>query len=222
MKIWIFSVVVHLLLLWALSLVLIPAPKQQAASAVIQTYSYTQAHLKTEPAAMAEQVVSVSKPFEFKPPAKKQDSKKTRSSEATAAIETTSETTSAVMNNSATDRVEAKPFEAAGSLSLAQRALAAASAAVSGPMTDRKQQREVVFKSSTPTNSELASAMLQKVKTYADGSELVKGVHGCWKVPPAESRKGATWMMTSTPCEPDTTVEQINDILQNRRTYADH
>ena len=32
--------------------------------------------------------------------------------------------------------------------------------------------------------------------------------------------QGATWLMTSTPCETDTTVEQINDILQKRRTYT--
>lgn len=221
MKIWIFSVVVHLLLLWAMSLIIIPPAEKPSTSAVIQTYSYTQIRLKPEPAIVAEQQpVTASKPSESKQTAKKIPSKKARVSEATAAVSSVAETTPAEINNSAVGMVETKPSWASGSLSLAQRALAAASATASEPMTDRKQQREVVLRSSTPADSEFAPAMLKQVKTYADGSELVKGVHGCWKVPPAESRKGANWLMTSTPCETDTTVDQINDILQKRRTYG--
>jgi len=221
LKIWIFSVVVHLLLLWALSLIIIPPAEKPSTSAVIQSYSYAPIRVKSVPAVIAKpQPVTASKPPESKLPAKKLPSKKARVSEATAAVSSAAETTSEAKINSAAGIVETKPSHALGSLSLAQRALAAASAVASEPMADRQQQREVVLRSGTPADSELAPAMLKQVKSYADGSELVKGVHGCWKVPPTESRKGATWLMTSTPCETDTTVEQINAIFQKRRTYG--
>jgi hypothetical protein len=222
LKIWIFSVVVHLLLLWALSFIVIPPAEKPSASTVIQSYSYTPIRVKSVPAVIAKpQPVTASKPPESKLPAKKRPSKKARASEATAIVSSAAETASEAKNNSAAGMAETKPSHALGSLSLAQRALATASAVASEPMADRQRQREVVLRSNTPADSELAPTLLKQVKTYADGSELVKGVHGCWKVPPTESRKGATWLMTSTPCETDTTVEQINDILQKRRTYAD-
>lgn len=221
MKIWIFSVVVHLLLLWALSFIVIPPAEKPSASAVIQSYSYTPILVKSVPAVIAEQQpVIESKAIGSELPAIKLASKKARASEATAIVSSAAETASEAKNNLAAGMAETKPSHALGSLSLAQRALAAASAVASEPMADRQRQREVVLRSNTPADSELAPTLLKQVKTYADGSELVKGVHGCWKVPPTESRKGATWLMTSTPCETDTTVEQINDILQRRRTYS--
>jgi len=220
LKIWIFSVVVHLLLLWALSFIIIPPAEKPSASAVIQSYSYTPIRVKSVPAVIAEQPVIESKATGSELPAIKLASKKARASEATAIVSSAAETASEAKNNLAARMAETKPSHALGSLSLAQRALAAASAVSSEPMADRQRQREVVLRSNTPADSELAPTLLKQVKTYADGSELVKGVHGCWKVPPTESRKGATWLMTSTPCETDTTVEQINDILQKRRTYT--
>lgn len=220
MKIWIFSVVVHLLLLCALSLIIIPPVEKPSASAVIQSYSYTPIRVKSESAVIAEQPVIESKATGSELPAIKLASKKARASEATAAINDATEITSEAKNNLAAGMAETKPSQASGSLSLAQRALAAASSAVAEPITDRTQQREILLNSGTTADSGHVPAMLKQVKTYADGAELVKGVHGCWKVPPAESRKTATWLMTSTPCETDTTVEQINDILQKRRTYT--
>lgn len=223
MKIWIFSVVVHLLLLWTLSLVLIPAPKQPATSAVIQTYSYTPVRTTPEPAVTAEPSPVLQN---NKPEPGIQAAKKRAVNQKKAAGTTTPDADRAFNSgpdsSTTAEVVTANPAHTRETRSLAERALAAVSAKAAEPVVQRQYQREVVVNSGSAAEGELAPAMLQKVKTYADGSELVKGVHGCWKVPPAESRKGATWMMTSTPCETDTTVEQINDILQKRRTYADH
>jgi hypothetical protein len=60
----------------------------------------------------------------------------------------------------------------------------------------------------------------RKVKTFADGSALIDTNPGCWKVPPAESRKDSIWLSTSVPCKADTTAEQIDAILQKRRSYS--
>jgi hypothetical protein len=221
LKIWIFSIVVHALLLWALSLIIIPPAEKPPASAVIQTYSYTEIRLNPIPAVRVEQqpVVQNTTAEPVIPPPQKRPPNKTKASE-TKAVSRTTGSSSAPEATTNAEIAETKPSKAAGSLSLAQRALASAAAAASEPIADRQQQRDIVFKSSTPVDSELVPALLKSVKTYADGSVLVKGANGCWKVPPAESREGATWLMTSTPCETDTTVEQINDILQKRRTYA--
>lgn len=102
-------------------------------------------------------------------------------------------------------------------LSLAERALASASTAFESP----KPRNEVnqISNSITSKDTELIPAMVSEIKSYADGSSLVKGSNGCWKVPPAEARKGSTWLTTSTPCDRDTTVEQIKGILERRRTY---
>ena len=223
MKIWIFSVVVHAILLWALSLIIIPPAEKPSASAIIQTYSYTEVRLKPIPAVRVEQqpVVQNTAAAPVVLPPKKRPPNKTKATE-TKAVSQTAGSSSTPEATTNAETVAAKPSRAAGSLSLAQRALASAAAAASEPIAARQQQREVVLRSSTPADNELAPAMLKSVKTYADGSVLVKGANGCWKVPPAESRKGANWLMTSTPCETDTTVDQINDILNKRRTYADH
>lgn len=216
MKVWIFSIVVHLFLLLALMWVrFVPEQKTVRPVVVISTYSYTPARSKPVAQSAAKQVVAEKTrqqtAIPAKPPAEVV---------ATVAIspESNRKATSAA---AAPQNTEQKSLPAAGALSLAERALASVSAKASEPMTERNQQREVVVRSSNPVDPDLVPDTLKSVKTYADGSMLVKGDQGCWKIPPPESRKGAIWLTTSTPCEVDTTVEQINDILQNRRTYAE-
>jgi hypothetical protein len=220
LKIWIFSVVAHALLLWALTLIILPVPEKPASSAVIQTYSYTQVREKpkvisqheTLPAGQNSGPVPV-----IAPPAKPSvvRSKTTKSKVISGSEGIASAEPATNMRPEVT-----KPSQSTAAMSLADRAFAAVAAKTLEPAVPRQQQPEVVSRSGSAAEGELAPAMLKTVKTYADGSELMKGEHGCWKIPPAESRKGAIWLMTSTPCETDTTVEQINDILLKRRTYA--
>ena len=221
LKIWIFSVVVHALLLWALSLIIIPAAEKPASSAVIQSYSYTAVREKPKAVSVTETLPvrqnNSPKPVIQVP--KKQPSASSKAAESNLINGSAGSTTKAEPTTN-TQQLVTEPSQTKGGRSLAERALASVSAKASEPVVQRQQQRELVVRSGSAAEGELAPAMLKTVKTYADGSELVKGVHGCWKIPPTESRKGATWMMTSTPCETDTTAEQINDILQKRRTYV--
>lgn len=60
----------------------------------------------------------------------------------------------------------------------------------------------------------------RRVKTFSDGSSLIDTNPGCWKVPPPDSGQNAIWLKTGVLCKPDTTAEQINDILKKRRTYG--
>lgn len=221
MKIWIFSVVVHALLLWALTLVLIPVPEKPASSAVIQTYSYTAVREKpiseSQVAAAPVHYNDTAKPVVQSAEKRSSASRKASKSAKVSRSEQGVVSAEPVVNS---QPMATAPAPAKQNSSLAERALAAVSANTSEPIRQRHDQSELVISSGSSVEGELAPAMLNTVKSYADGSELVKGVHGCWKIPPVESRTGATWMTTSTPCETDTTAEQINDILQKRRTYA--
>jgi hypothetical protein len=89
----------------------------------------------------------------------------------------------------------------------------------SGSASWKEKQKQLAL-DITATKSEQKPEVGRKVKTFADGSALIDTNPGCWKVPPPESRKDSIWLSTSIPCKPDTTVEQINDILQKRRTYT--
>jgi hypothetical protein len=89
----------------------------------------------------------------------------------------------------------------------------------SGSASWKEKQKQLALEI-TALKAEQKPEMGRKVKAFADGSMLIDTNPGCWKVPPAESRKNAIWLSTSVPCKADTTVEQINDILQKRRTYS--
>jgi hypothetical protein len=89
----------------------------------------------------------------------------------------------------------------------------------SGSASWKEKQKQLALEI-TITKAEQKPEVGRKVKTFADGSSLIDTNPGCWKVPPPESRKDSIWLSTSIPCKPDTTVEQINDILQKRRTYG--
>ncbi|RVT44453.1 hypothetical protein EMM73_16685 [Rheinheimera sediminis] len=220
MKIWIFSVVVHLLLLWALSFVVISTPEKPAASVVIQSYSYSPIRAKPEPAVIPEpRSVIETKTPESALSAKKQISKKARVLETTVAIGAI-ETTSKVKSKSDTKVADTKPAQVTASLPLAERALASVTAKASEPMTEWNQQREVVVRSINPVDTALAPDMFKPVKAFTDGSSLVKAHGVCWRVPPPAAGKNAIWLFAGVSCNDDTKVDQINDILQKRRTYA--
>ena len=89
----------------------------------------------------------------------------------------------------------------------------------SGSATWKEKQKQLALEI-TATKSEPKPEVGRKVKTFADGSALIDTNPGCWKVPPPESRKDAIWLHTGIPCKPDTTVEQIEAILQKRRSYS--
>ena len=89
----------------------------------------------------------------------------------------------------------------------------------SGSVSWKEKQKQLAL-DITATKVEQKPEMGRKVKTFADGSSLIDTNPGCWKVPPAESRKGSIWLSTSIPCKADTTVEQIDAILQKRRSYS--
>ena|GEM_PF-6946623 len=89
----------------------------------------------------------------------------------------------------------------------------------SGSATWKEKQKQLALEI-TITKAEQKPEVGRKVKTFADGSSLIDTNPGCWRVPPPESRKDSIWLSTSIPCKPDTTVEQINDILQKRRSYS--
>ncbi len=89
----------------------------------------------------------------------------------------------------------------------------------SGSASWKEKQKQLALEI-TITKAEQKPEVGRKVKTFADGSSLIDTNPGCWKVPPPESRKDSIWLSTGIPCKPDTTVEQINDILQKRRSYS--
>ncbi|MBY0417468.1 MAG: hypothetical protein K2W88_05330 [Pararheinheimera sp.] len=89
----------------------------------------------------------------------------------------------------------------------------------SGSATWKEKQKQLALEI-TATKAESKPETGRKVKTFADGSSLIDTNPGCWKVPPAESRKDSIWLSTSVPCKADTTVEQIDAILQKRRSYS--
>lgn len=221
MKIWIFSVVAHLLLLWALSFMVIPTPEKPSASAVIQSYSYTAIRAKPAPAVVAEQQTTIQSktPQSVLPATKNKAVNKAKTSESTAVLPA-AELKSALEASANAEIVEAQPSKAAGPMSLAERALASVGAKASEPMTEWNQQREVVVRSINPVDTDLAPDMLKPVKAFTDGSSLINANGVCWRVPPPEAGKDALWLFAGVSCNDDTKVDQINDILQKRRTYA--
>lgn len=221
MKIWIFSVVVHLLLLWALSFVVLPTPEKPTASAVIQSYIAIRA--KPVPAVVVEQQTTIHSktPQSVLPATKNKAVNKAKTSESTAVIPT-AELKSVLEASANAEIVEAQPSKAAGSMSLADRALASVTAKASEPMTEWNQQREVVVRSINPVDIDGAPDTFKPVKGFTDGGSLVNVNGVCWRVPPREAGKNALWLFAGISCNDDTKVDQINDILKKRRTYADN
>jgi hypothetical protein len=218
LKVWIFSIVVHLFLLLALMWVrFVPEQKTVRPVVVISTYSYTPARSKPVAQSAAKQVVAEKTRQQTAIPAKPPVEVV-----ATVAIspESNRKATSAA---AAPQNTEQKSLPAAGALSLAERALASVSAKASEPMTERNQQREVVVRSSNPVDPDLIPDTYKSLKTFADGSSLINANGVCWRVPPPEAGKDAIWLFAGVSCSGDTKTrgEQINDILQNRRTYAE-
>lgn len=216
MKVWIFSLVVHLLLLWALFRVRL-APEQIIEPAVvISAYSYTQIRPKPVPLPLVKERVVEQTPQQKAVILKQQSREQTEVSKTTVLPESDINTASERAEKPNTEQNLPSP---ASSLSLAERALATASAIASTSSALERPKSQVMQGSASQSGSELTPAIIKEIKRYADGSLLVEGAHGCWKVPPTELRKGATWLVTSTPCKEDKTVDQINNILQNRRSY---
>ncbi|WP_233079533.1 hypothetical protein [Rheinheimera soli] len=222
MKIWIFSIVVHALLLWALSFVVIPTPEKPSASTVIQSYSYTAIRAKPAPAIVAaeQQVIIKNKTPQSVLSAKKNTAVSKAKTSETTAVTPAAELKSALEATANAEMREEKPTEAAGPMSLADRALASVTAKASEPMTEWNQQREVVVRSINPVDTDLAPDMFKPVKAFTDGSSLINAHGVCWRVPPPDAGKNALWLFAGTSCNDDTTVDQIKDILQKRRTYA--
>lgn len=186
--------------------------QKEVAPLVISTYSYTPVRPKPVPLPVIEQRATEEIQQQTVTPLAQQRAT------VEVAPEQSSMTASAVAMTPKDSEQKSQPTT--GALSLADRALASAaaiaSAASSAPDWSMQQIPQGYGSQST---SELTPALLKEVKRYADGSLLVEGAHGCWKVPATELRNGAVWLTTSTPCEADTTVEQITGILQKRRSY---
>lgn len=89
----------------------------------------------------------------------------------------------------------------------------------SGSASWKEKQQQLALEI-TRVKPEQKPEVGRKVKTFADGSSLIDTNPGCWKVPPPESRKNSIWLASSVPCKPDTTAEQIDAILQKRRSYS--
>ncbi|OGO81659.1 MAG: hypothetical protein A2203_05620 [Chromatiales bacterium RIFOXYA1_FULL_46_5] len=224
MKVWIFSIVVHLLLLVALMWVRFVPEQKIAESVVIHTYSYTQIRPKPVPLSVAKQIAAEKIPQQSVAPAKpaaavaaKIAKSPVSDSKAATAVAVTPQSTE--QKSPPATSVLSPP--ATGTLSLADRALASVTAKASEPMTERNQQREVVVRSSNPVDTDLAPDRLKPVKAFTDGSSLINANGVCWRVPPPEAGKDAIWLFAGVSCNDDTKVDQINDILQKRRTYAD-
>jgi hypothetical protein len=107
-----------------------------------------------------------------------------------------------------------------GSASLASRAMhnAKQQAGSASAGSWQQKQKELALEI-TAAKEKKDLEMGRKVKTFEDGSSLIDTNPDCWKVPPPGSGKQAMWLKTSVPCKPDTTVEQINAILEKRRNY---
>lgn len=181
MKVWIFSVVVHLLLLWALLWVRFVPEQKAVAPVVISTYSYTQ--VRPKPAALA---TVKPRPPENMP---QQSARSVKPLPKVAAkVENSPESNKKATKASAgiAQNTEQKSQPVTGTLSLADRALASAAAMASASVAPGRPMPEVLQGSVQQGESELTPALIKEVKRYADGSLLVEGAHGCWKVPPAE------------------------------------
>jgi hypothetical protein len=223
LKVWIFSIVVHLLLLVALMWVRFVPEQKIAESVVINTYSYTQVRPKPVPLPVAKPIVAEKIPQQSAAPAKpavvvaaKIAKPSASDSKAVNAVALTLR--SAAQKSPPATSVLSQP--ASSTLSLADRALASVTAKASEPMTEWDQQREVVVRSINPVDTGGASDTLKPVKGFNDGSSLVNVDGVCWRVPPPEAGKNALWLFAGISCNDDTKVDQINDILQKRRTYA--
>lgn len=107
-----------------------------------------------------------------------------------------------------------------GSASLASRAMhnAKQQAGSASAGSWQQKQKELALEL-TAAKEKKDLEVGRKVKSFSDGSGLIDTNSGCWKVPPAGSDKHAIWMKSSVACKPDTTVEQINAILEKRRNY---
>ena len=104
--------------------------------------------------------------------------------------------------------------------SMANKALQSAKQGdASGSGSWKEQQKQLALEI-TAQKAEPKPETGRKVKDFADGSMLIDTNPGCWKVPPAGSSKGSIWLSTSVPCKADTTVEQIDAILNKRRSYS--
>lgn len=123
------------------------------------------------------------------------------------------------------NKVEQKATSNAVSASLEQRKSmanktlqAARQGDTSGSASWKEKQKQLALEI-TATKSEQKPEVGRRVKTFADGSSLIDTNPGCWKIPPPESSKDSIWLHTSVPCKADTTVEQIDAILEKRRSY---
>lgn len=224
MKVWIFSIVVHLLLLVALMWVRFVPEQKIAESVVIKTYSYTQVRPKPAPFPVAKQIVAEKIPQQSVAPAKSAAAvaakiAKSPASDSKAATAVAAIPQSTGQKSPPATSVLSPP--ATGTLSLADRALASVTAKTSEPVTEWRQQREVVVRSINPVDTTLAPDRFKPVKAFTDGSSLINVNGVCWKVPPREAGKDALWLFAGVSCNDDTKVDQINDILKKRRTYAD-
>ncbi|MBU0912379.1 MAG: hypothetical protein KKF22_07560 [Gammaproteobacteria bacterium] len=220
MKVWIFSIVVHLLLLVALMWVRFVPEQKMAESVVIHTYSYTQARPKPVPLPVAKQIAAEKILQQSVAPAAAVAAKIAKPPVSDRKALTAESLTPQSTEQKSTPATSVRSPPATGTLSLADRALASVTAKTSEPMTEWNQQREVVVRSSNPVDTALAPDRLKPVKAFTDGSSLISVNGVCWRVPPREAGKDALWLFAGVSCNEDTKVDQINDILKKRRTYA--
>lgn len=223
LKVWIFSIVVHLLLLGALMWVRFVPEKKITESLVISTYSYTQVRPKPAPLPATKQIAAEKKPQQravLAKPVAAVAAKSATSSVSDRKVATAVATTPQSFEPASPPASSVQSPPATGTLSLADRVLASVTAKASEPMTEWNQQREVVVRSINPVDTELAPDRLKPVKAFTDGSSLINVNGVCWRVPPREAGKDALWLFAGISCNDDTKVDQINDILQKRRTYT--
>ncbi|MBU1619674.1 MAG: hypothetical protein KJ556_06895 [Gammaproteobacteria bacterium] len=231
MKAWGISILFHILLLLIALNTHVPNKIEEPGSVIITSYTYSQAKSSlapiTEPAP-SRPIEKISTPPKVASPEKSNSIHKEK--EKSQLNKTVTHTAATIQpqsaNNSINTKTETKETHqgistGSAGLSLAERALAAASGASAAPLpvfnSDTTEPSEKPF---VADNTGITPAIIKEIKSYADGSALVKGANGCWKVPPTEARKNAIWLSTSTKCEPDTTVDDINNILDKRRGYT--
>ncbi|MFC4655393.1 MULTISPECIES: hypothetical protein [Rheinheimera] len=218
MKGWLVSVGVHLLLLLVLWCSTYPTSPKIIPKKSIQAFTYTPPKAAVPeplPPPMSAAEPATPLPTPATPVKPKTDApsraKTTPAKPARIATEPKNEAASPVQTTPVT------PPAKRGSL--ASRALSSATGAAPIPATSfsvqqAKQDARLTEPSKAPANQTPAKT----IKKLSNGAELVKTADGsCWQLPSAEQRKSGIWTRSSIPCEPDTTIEQLNEIFKKRR-----
>lgn len=218
MKGWLVSLGVHLLLVLGLWWSAYPTAPKTIPKKPIQAFTYTPPKAAVQELPPAVRVTEHATPA---PAPAKPVKPQTRTRP-----EPTTKATTPPARAAATAATEVRslkqatpPAAPATRGSLASRALSSAtrSVATSSPGF-REQQAKQDARLTAPSTAPATRPAARTIKKLSNGAELVKTADGsCWQLPSVEQRKNAIWTGSSIPCEPDTTVEQLNEIFKKRR-----